>query len=57
MRTCKEVTLSEKVDRITLSANGSSGGVYGKAYVRTLPNGTSLQGYLADISVNWIWIS
>ena len=48
--------LLEKVDRDVLSANGSSGGVHGKAFVSIVLNGTSLQQEMivADISVDGI---
>ena len=53
MRTCKEL---EKVDRDVLSSKGSSVGVFGKAYVSTVLNGTFLQQEMivADISVDGI---
>ena len=46
----------EKVDRHVLSANGSSVEVHGKAYVRVVLNGTSLQQEMivADIAVDGI---
>ena len=48
----------ETVDRDVLSANGSSGGVHGKAIVSIVLNGTSLhvqqEMIVADISVDGI---
>ena len=55
MHGCNSLPL-EKVDRDVLSANGSSLGVYGKAYASIMLNGTSLQQEMivADISVDGI---